>query len=204
MTLQLKAIDIAIMQLGKEEIPRGSNWGSFEMIYSRGIAYPKCSGIYKIKNIVNGKVYVGSALNLEKRIKNHIWGLSKNKHRNIILQQAIEKYGVENFYFIILELCEYDGIAEREKFWIDYYQSYKKQNGYNIQPVPFSNKSNKLSEATKSKIREYQKGRSKTIEHNLKNSIAKLGERNPNYGKPISDKLRSAIIESNKRRGNKK
>ena len=176
---------------------------SKEMIFDRGIDYPKCSGIYKIQNICNGKVYVGSAKNLDKRIKNHIWGISRNKHRNIMLTQAFNKYGSENFYFIILETCDYSEVVDRENFWINHYQSFKKENGYNIQPFAFSNLSNPLSEAAKQKISNYQKGRPKTEEANLKNSLSHMGALNPNYGKKISDKLRQAIIQSNKNRAKK-
>lgn len=185
------------------EIGTSLNFGNKEIIYDRGIVYPKCSGIYKIKNIFNDKVYVGSAKNLDKRIKNHIWGIYKNKHRNIMLTQAFNKYGYDNFYFIILEICDYEEIVERENLWIDYYQSFKKENGYNIQPFAFSNLSNPLSDSAKQKISNYQKGRPKTKEANIKNSISHMGALNPNYGKKISDNLRRAIILSNKNRNKK-
>ena len=40
------------------------------------------SGIYIIRNTVNGKIYIGSAVNLEKRLYEHFWALRKNKHIN--------------------------------------------------------------------------------------------------------------------------
>ena len=113
---------------------------------------------------------------------------------------AFYKYGAENFYFIVLELCEYDVIVDRENFWINHYQSFKRENGYNIQPFAFSNKSNPLSQSTKDKISNFQKGKPKTENQNRLNSLSHLGSKNVNYGKPISEKLRQAIIESNKRR----
>lgn len=174
--------------------------GNYDMIYSRGIKYPSVPGIYSIKNIVNNKVYIGSSTNLEKRIKKHIWGLYNGKHRNNILIKAFNKYGHTNFYFICLEMCDESSLAEKENFWINYFQSYKKENGYNIQPIAYSNERNNLSEETKMKISLSQKEKKKTIEHNIKNSLAHLGKKNPNFGKKISEKLSKIISASNKRR----
>lgn len=50
------------------------------------------SGIYGIFNLVNGKVYIGSAINLKKRFSDHKGRLQKQKHRNGYLQNAWNKY----------------------------------------------------------------------------------------------------------------
>ena len=200
-TLQEKALKVAIGQLGQHENPLGSNWGYVSSHFqSLDISYPKKAGIYKIKNLQTGKVYVGSANNLDRRIKKHLWELCHKRHRNEHLQNAFHQTGIEYFFFIILEECTVSELIEREQFWIDYYDSSKRENGYNKQPFAYSNKSNPLTQAAKDKISAYGKGRPKTDLHNYKNSIAHLGTKNPNYGKPISDKLRNAIIQSNKRR----
>lgn len=83
--------------------------------------------IYKITNIINNKVYIGQSNNPQKRWKEHI-RLGKN-NKNSKLYSAINKYGVNNFIFEIIEenIKNYN---EREKYWIKYYNSIK--NGYNI------------------------------------------------------------------------
>lgn len=88
-------------------------------------------GIYMIKNIANGKVYVGKAKDIIGRWGAHVGGLLKNKHGNEHLQRAWNKYGEENFYFTILEEVELENQDEREKYWIQHCKSYDPQFGYN-------------------------------------------------------------------------
>lgn len=59
--------------------------------------------IYKIINLKNGKIYIGSTSNLKKRFHNHIWSLSNNKHVNTYLQHSWNKYGQENFEFEVID-----------------------------------------------------------------------------------------------------
>ena len=56
---------------------------------------PKKSGIYQIRNLVNGKIYVGSSVNLETRKTPHYWELENNRHNNQHLQRAYNKYGLD-------------------------------------------------------------------------------------------------------------
>lgn len=88
-------------------------------------------GIYTIKNIANGKVYIGKSKDIVGRWGAHVGGLLKNKHGNEHLQRSWNKYGRENFYFTILEEVELENQGEREKYWIKYYQSTDGQYGYN-------------------------------------------------------------------------
>jgi len=53
------------------------------------------SGIYQIKNTLNGKFYVGSAVNIKQRWSTHISSLNKNNHHSGHLQNAWNKYGVD-------------------------------------------------------------------------------------------------------------
>lgn len=59
--------------------------------------------IYIIQNMINGKFYLGSTINLNKRKLKHFRELRKNSHHSILLQRAVNKYGIENFKFIIIE-----------------------------------------------------------------------------------------------------
>ena len=90
------------------------------------------SGIYKITNITNGKVYVGSAVNFDTRWKEHIRELRKGTHHSSALQNAWDKYGEEKFEFSIIEECERTRkvLLGREQYWMDTLESVAK--GYNI------------------------------------------------------------------------
>ena len=65
---------------------------------------PRKSGIYQIRNLVNGKVYVGSAVNLQHRRREHRSDLRNGNHHSIKLQRAYNKYGESSFAFEILEI----------------------------------------------------------------------------------------------------
>lgn len=64
------------------------------------------SGIYAIVNSLNNKKYIGSTGTLRKRFRQHYTALSSNQHANCHLQNAVNKYGMDKFYFVVLERCE--------------------------------------------------------------------------------------------------
>ena len=84
--------------------------------------------IYKITNKINGKSYVGKTeRTVEERWNEHCNDFTKERCRNRPLYRAMNKYGVENFYIETIE--ETSSPEERECFWIEHFQSFKK--GYN-------------------------------------------------------------------------
>ena len=88
------------------------------------------SGIYKITNLINNKVYIGQSIQLKVRWQQHL--TSKKKY---ILYKAFKKYGIENFSFEIIEYCPPEKLNEREKYWISYYHSFigdPECHGYNM------------------------------------------------------------------------
>ena len=96
----------------------------------------KIKGIYCIQNTINGKRYIGSSNNIKERFSQHKNELNKNKHTNSLLQRAWNKYGSENFIFSIIEDVG-DRLTRKEllgleAYYIDFYKSYKCDNGYNI------------------------------------------------------------------------
>lgn len=91
----------------------------------------KC-GVYQIKNKVNGKVYIGSSKHIEQRWKSHIRDLQKGIHHSVHLQNAWNKYGEDAFIFSVLECCEEFERYDLEQKYIDKYESYKEEKGYNI------------------------------------------------------------------------
>lgn len=89
-------------------------------------------GIYKITNVVNGKVYVGQSVDIAERWKQHIKRGTKCEVGTLAgagLYEAMFTEGVWNFSFQVLEECEKDQLTAREKFWISHYQS--NEIGYN-------------------------------------------------------------------------
>jgi len=92
----------------------------------------KISGIYKITNIINNKIYIGQSKDIFLRLRGHKSSLKSNIHFNIHLQRSYNKYGFSNFIFDILEECNEDIINEREKYWINFYNSHNRLYGYNI------------------------------------------------------------------------
>lgn len=105
------------------------------------------SGIYLITNLVNGKVYVGSSVDIRKRMNAHKSHLNNNKHDNPYLQKSWNKYGSDSFSFTVLEIVpDRENLLYREQHWMDTYQSYNNKIGYNINPTAGSPEGRKLSE----------------------------------------------------------
>lgn len=98
-------------------------------------------GIYKIENLINGKVYIGQSSNIKSRWTTYKWiALSNNLPEsvqsllNYPIYQAFKKYGYQNFKFSVIEECSIKQLNEREVYWIKYYNSCiltPNNNGYN-------------------------------------------------------------------------
>lgn len=90
--------------------------------------------IYRILNKINGKSYIGSTISLEKRFQQHI---NSSKWESCVsynypLQRAFRKYGIDNFDFLLIEEISQEKVAEREKYWIKYYNTLTNSGwGYN-------------------------------------------------------------------------
>lgn len=113
------------------------------------------NGVYKILNIQNGKFYIGSSSSkyyIYNRLKNHQKELTNNCHPNKHLQNAFNKYGIENFYYDIIEICDRELCLEREQYWINTLNPQ-----YNIVKVAGSTLGRTCSEETKLKISESNK-----------------------------------------------
>lgn len=121
------------------------------------------SGIYKITNLINSKVYIGKASNINSRIASHKYLLRNNKHVNIYLQRAWNKYGEENFVFEKIEKCEIIKMPKRESFWVNFYNSTNDKFGYNLMKVGRYNHTH--SQETKQKMSKSSKGKPKSKSH---------------------------------------
>ena len=95
-----------------------------------GVASANTCGIYKITNQKNNLVYIGQAVDMSTRWKNHAKaGLGIDTPANNKLYKAMKEDGLENFSFELLEECSREELNEKEKFYIGLYQS--DQYGYN-------------------------------------------------------------------------
>lgn len=113
------------------------------------------SGIYQIKNLVNNKIYIGSAANVKNRWKTHKSELNHNKHHSPYLQRAWDKYGIENFEFSILEVVlDINDLIIREQYWMDITECYDSKVGYNLSKIAGSRLGVKASDETIEKLRE--------------------------------------------------
>ena len=90
----------------------------------------KC-GIYKITNLQSKQCYIGQSVDIATRWKDHIkCGLGIDASATNKLYKAMQKDGVWNFSFELMEECPRAQLNEKERFWIELYQSDK--FGYNL------------------------------------------------------------------------
>lgn len=86
-------------------------------------------GIYKITNQLNGKIYIGQSNDIIRR-----WNYYKNPPNSLgyksLIIAAIQKYGIDNFKFEVIEECSVEELNVKEIYWIAFYDSYN--NGYNL------------------------------------------------------------------------
>lgn len=133
-------------------------------------------GIYKITNLINGKMYVGQSVDIDKRWREHKRELNLNHHYNRYLQKSWNKYKAENFEFSILEVvkrCKGD-LNEREIYWIDNLSTFQPA-GYNLSLGGEGNLGLKHTQASKDKISKIQMGRKLTPEWKRNISISHKG-----------------------------
>lgn len=154
----------------------------------------KFSCIYQIRNLINEKIYVGSAFNFHKRIQAHEHRLRFNKHVNKHIQAAYNKYGKDNFVFEILEECEKEKIIEREQFWID-----KLKPQYNLNLFAANSSGRKLSLESIEKMRKSLTGKKHTEESKRKMSESRKGKphkKGYKFSKETRDKMSASKIGS--------
>ena len=153
----------------------------------------RVSGIYKIVNNDNGKYYVGSSDDITRRIYEHSWLLSNKKHHCIPLQKAWEKYGQENFVFVIVEVVSPKLLLETEQKYLDICKQKTSINYNTCYEAMSPMKGRKHSEKTKKLMSTAHRGekchwfgKPKTLEERkMVSDIAKqrIGNKNGFFGK---------------------
>lgn len=144
------------------------------------------SGIYTITCIINGKIYVGYTKNLIGRLSGHKYALKNLCHKNPHLQNAVNKYSIENFIFEILEECEKKFLCSQEHYWCVMLNTHNRKFGYNEKPTNPNNTSNTHSAETRKKLSSSLKGKIITEE-----TKKKIGD--ANRGRVVSQESREKM-----------
>lgn len=146
------------------------------------------SGVYMIKNINNGKVYVGSATRLIQRLSNHFYSLKNNRHHSIHLQNA---WNLDKYYFVcgVIEFVnDKNQLKIIEQKYIDKYNSANDKFGYNICPFARNNLGCKQTRGIKERS-EKMKGCGNHFfgKHHTSESLKNISENNVKKKLNIND-----------------
>jgi group I intron endonuclease len=163
-------------------------------------------GVYRWTNLLNGKSYVGSSVNLSIRLLQYFNTNYLLRNICMIICRAMLKHGYSNFSLTILEYCEPNKRLEREKYYINLFNP---EYNYSTNPIaPFSGL--KHSDETRKKMSEAKiglqagennpfYGKNHSAETRKRLSETNSGENHPFYGKTHSDETLKKMSEANKR-----
>jgi len=148
------------------------------------------SGIYRWVNNINEKTYIGSSINISRRLKDY-YSLSRLEKSNMAICQALLKYGYSNFTFEILEYCDESVLIEREQYYFELLVP-----DYNILKTAGNSLGYKHSEITKQKISEINRGKTFSKETCEKISESVNGENHPFFGKNYSIETKDKMSQT--------
>jgi len=146
------------------------------------------AGIYEIRNVKNGKRYVGSSKNIDKRFYQHKRELWANKHHSTALQNAWNAHGSDCFEFNVLVVLEEYELLSTEQRFLD--EEFKRDN-YNVSRNALSPmKGRKHSEETKAILSELNKAENNKFfgKKHSEESLAKMSEANKGRISPLAGK----------------
>lgn len=124
-------------------------------------------GVYKILNRKNGKFYIGSSVDVEKRFSSHKKELIAGTHNNKHLQNAWNKYGEDSFEFLVIEeVSDINELRNRETYYLQSTKCTNPDIGYNM----LDNANIGLGVQASTEIRQ-------------RISVACSGDKNGNYGR---------------------
>lgn len=152
-------------------------------------------GVYAITNVKNGKSYIGSTINFQKRKREHWNLLIGDKHWNNKLQHSWNKHGESAFQFHILEIVDdKTKLIESEQYWLDATQCHMRNKGYNICPTAANCLGRPVSEKTREKMRK----KIWSPEMRMKMSKRIRGENHPFWGKHLTSGHKAKIGAAHK------
>ncbi len=154
---------------------------------THGLNLTHRTGVYSIINLVNQKLYIGSAArSFMSRWSLHRVRLRDNQHNSPHLQAAWNKYGAEAFEFGVVEDCAPEKCIELEQFWMDFFQP-----EYNILKKAGSLLGRKMSAETKARMSASRKGKKMSEE-----ARANMRKAQKNR-KPITEETRKRMSIAN-------
>ena len=167
------------------------------------------SGIYCIENITTHKRYIGQSKNIPYRIKQHLYELRNNKHYNSYLQKAWNKYGEDDFNFYPLEYCDIDILDDKEKYYIEQFNTADNKYGYNL---TFGGQNGMIcvgeaNERRRTSLRRYydttnaREIRGQQSHERFQNpeyAARFRGANHPRYGQHLSEEAKKRISEANR------
>jgi len=130
------------------------------------------SGIYQFRSLINGRVYIGSTVNFNKRRLLHLHYLRKGNHHAKILQRHFNKHGEGDLIFEILECCNVDDLIKAEQKYFDMLNPY-----FNSCKVAGNTSGWKHSDETKAIFSFIHKGKSLSDKHKEAISKSQLGKK---------------------------
>jgi group I intron endonuclease len=165
----------------------------------------KRRGVYQIRNLATGLIYVGSSEDLAERWRIHLYQLRTGTHQSKRMLADFQELGADTFVFEVLEETNFDiaDLYAREDYWLEKLKPFDPRVGYNILHNTNGN-GHKRSEEVCRAISEGRKGMRFTEEHRRRIGAALTGrEVSPETGKAISagrkasPKAKAAILEHN-------
>lgn len=150
---------------------------------------PRLSGVYSIRCVPTGKVYVGSAVDFARRWRTHKQHLRNGTHHSQHLQRAWNKYGEPRFSFEILETAPKEDLIPLEQKYIDSMRACDVSRGYNMSPragSTFGLKLGTLTQAHRDKISASLRGRVCTDEQREFLRNLNKGRPSPKKGKTLT------------------
>lgn len=138
-------------------------------------------GIYLIRNKINNKIYIGQSIDIRRRAYEHFrsgqpekYSIKSQRDINTPLHLAMQKYGITNFTIEILEKCEKNLLDEKEKYYIQLFQSNNRDIGYNITDGGQKNFALKGEEHSQAKLTQKEVNQIKDLLKNTEMSLREI------------------------------
>jgi len=148
------------------------------------------SGVYCWVNLLNGKYYIGSGVNLYTRLSDYFQDWYYLDRGNLPIVRAILKYGMGNFALLILDFTEKEDTLTREQYWID-----ELKPEYNILTQAENSKGYKHSPESIEKMKQKALGRKHSEEVRKAMSENRKGENSSFFGKTHSEETKAKFRE---------